>query len=385
MQLQAPRPAEEAYRFIRCSDDALDDLCSRASEVRDRGRGRRVSFSPKVFIPLTRLCRDVCGYCTFRQDPASAEQLYVTPEEVLAVAKAGERLGCTEALFTLGERPEQRYPEARDWLARRGYRTTLDYLRDMCALVLDETALLPHVNPGNMTRGDLERLRPVSASMGLMLENVSERLCGPGGPHEFAPSKHPRVRLRTMELAGQLQIAFTTGLLIGIGETPEEIVDSLLAIRDLHERYGHIQEVIIQNFRAKPGTPMAGAAEPTVNDMRRIVAVARLILGPEANVQVPPNLTRRDYPLYLLAGINDWGGISPLTRDYVNPEAPWPQITELRRETEQLGFTLVPRLPIYPEYVRVGSAFVPEPLRPRTDTLIDEEGYVRGGVERYAA
>lgn len=338
-----------------------------------------------MFIPLTRLCRDVCGYCTFRQDPASAEQLYVTPEEVLAVAKAGERLGCTEALFTLGERPEQRYPEARDWLARRGYRTTLDYLRDMCALVLDETALLPHVNPGNMTRGDLERLRPVSASMGLMLENVSERLCGPGGPHEFAPSKHPRVRLRTMELAGQLQIAFTTGLLIGIGETPEEIVDSLLAIRDLHERYGHIQEVIIQNFRAKPGTPMAGAAEPTVNDMRRIVAVARLILGPEANVQVPPNLTRRDYPLYLLAGINDWGGISPLTRDYVNPEAPWPQITELRRETEQLGFTLVPRLPIYPEYVRVGSAFVPEPLRPRTDTLIDEEGYVRGGVERYAA
>jgi FO synthase len=221
--------------------------------------------------------------------------------------------------------------------------------------------------------------------MGLMLENVSERLCGPGGPHEFAPSKHPRARLRTMELAGQLQVAFTTGLLIGIGETPEEIVDSFVVIRDLHERYGHIQEVIIQNFRAKPGTPMADAAEPTVNAMRRVVAVARLMLGPEANIQVPPNLTWRDYPIYLLAGINDWGGISPLTIDYVNPEAPWPQITELRRETERLGFTLVPRLPIYPEYVRARPQFVPEPLRPRIDALSDAEGYVRGGVERYAA
>jgi len=254
----------------------------------------------------------------------------------------------------------------------------------MCALVLDETALLPHVNPGTMTRAELERLRPVSASMGLMLENVSERLCGPSGPHAFAPSKHPRVRLRTIELAGQLQIAFTTGLLIGIGETLEEIVDSLMAIRELHERYGHIQEVIIQNFRAKPGTPMAGAAEPTLSIMRRVVAVARLMLGPEANIQVLPNLTWRDYPAYLLAGINDWGGVSPLTIDYVNPEAPWPQIAELRRETERLGFALAPRLPIYPEYVQGRPEFVPEPLRPRIEALTDDEGYVRGGIDRYA-
>ena len=385
MPLDAPRIVDDAYRLIRCPDNALDDLCSRASDVRDRGRGRRVSFSPKVFIPLTRLCRDACSYCTFRQDPVEAERLYMTPEEVLAVARAGERALCTEALFTLGERPEQRYPEARDWLARRGYRSTLDYLAAMCALVLNETTLLPHVNPGNMTRAEMELLRPVSASMGLMLENVSERLCAPGGPHALAPSKHPRARLRTIELAGELRVAFTTGLLIGIGETPEEIADSLVAIHKLQERYGHIQEVIIQNFRAKPGTPMAGAPEPTVNDIRRTVAVARLVLGSDVNIQVPPNLSRRDYPVYLLAGINDWGGISPLTIDYVNPEAPWPQIADLRRNTAQLGFALTPRLPIYPEYLQAQPSFMTEAVQVRAAALVDPDGYVRGGVERYGA
>ena len=375
---------QAAYRLAECGPSELSSLCRTASIVRDRGKGRDVSFSAKVFIPLTRLCRNSCGYCVFRQDPVTTRHLYMTPEDVLDVARAGERLGCTEALFTLGERPEQRYPEAREWLRKHGYKTTLEYLYDVSALVASETSLLPHGNPGNMSRREMERLKEVNTSMGVMLENASRRLCGPGGPHEQSPSKWPKARLRTLEMAGRLKIPFTTGVLIGIGETREELVESLLAIRELHLRYGHIQEVIVQNFRAKPDTAMSGYPEPESDDLLWAVAAARLILGPGANIQVPPNLTARDYPMFLLAGINDWGGVSPLTTDYVNPEAPWPRISELRRETEDLGFVLRPRLPVYPEYVTEKEGYLPEGLRERIRSMADEEGYVKGGIERYA-
>ena len=376
---------DEAYRLTRSTPDDLGPLCRAASIIRDNGRGRDVSFSPKVFIPLTRLCRDFCGYCTFRQAPAEAERLYMSPEEVLAVAKAGERLGCTEALFTLGERPEQRYPEAKEWLQRHGYRTTLEYLRDMSELVLQETSLLPHGNPGTMSRREIEGLKEVNASLGLMLESASPRLSESGGPHELAPSKRPRVRIRTMEIAGELRIAFTTGILIGIGETLAERIESLLVIRELHRRYGHVQEVIIQNFRAKPDTAMKDHLDPSTEDLLWTVAVSRLVLGPDVNVQVPPNLNYSDYPIYLLAGINDWGGISPLTIDYVNPEAPWPQISELRKRTEELGFRLRPRLPLYPEYIIGDGEYLPVSLKERMESLADGEGYVKGGIERYAS
>ena len=370
---------EDALNLAAAPGREAHLLCRAAAEMRDRGRGRTVTYSPKVFIPLTRLCRDVCSYCTFRQEPDRISA-YLTPEEVLQIARAGERMGCWEALFTLGERPEQRYPEARAWLDRYGYASTLDYLRAMCDLVLAETRLLPHANPGTMSRREIASLRPVNVSMGLMLESVSERLHAPGGPHEHAPSKRPRVRLRTLELAGELAVPFTTGLLIGIGETSEEQVDGLLAIRALRRRYGHIQEVIIQNFRAKPETPMEDASEPGVPAILKSVALARIILGPDANLQVPPNLTAEDYPQYLDAGINDWGGVSPVTIDYVNPEAPWPQVAELRRNTEERGHRLVPRLPLYPEYATDGlERFVDPALRERVAASAGQDGLAAGG------
>ena len=378
-----PIEPDEAYQMALSEPEELAHLCRAASIVRDNGKGRDVSFSPKVFIPLTRLCRDFCGYCTFRQAPSEAHALYMSPEEVLAVAKAGERLGCTEALFTLGERPEQRYSEAKEWLQHHGYRTTLEYLRDACQMVLLETSLLPHANPGTMSYREMAELKDVNASMGLMLENVSPRLSASDGPHEFAPSKRPRARIKTLETAGELKIPFTTGILIGIGERREERIESLLVIRQLHRRYGHVQEVIIQNFRAKPETPMAGHLDPTMEEMLWTTAVSRLILGPDANIQVPPNLSVDDYVLYLQAGINDWGGISPLTIDYVNPEAPWPQISELRLRTEELGFKLRPRLPVYPEYVHQSDGYIPSSVKERIVSLADGDGYVKGGIGRY--
>ena len=371
---------EDAVALMRCPRGDTTALLSAARTLRARGKGRTVTFSPKVFLPLTRLCRDTCGYCTFRTDPRSDPALYMTPEDVLEVARAGERLGCAEALFTLGERPEQRFPEAREWLRRRGHRTTLSYLREVAELVLRETALWPHLNPGTMSRDEMAPLRDVSASMGLMLENTSERLCGPGGPHEHAPSKRPRARLRTLEAAGALRIPFTTGLLIGIGETPEERVDTLLAIREAHARWGHVQEVIVQNFRAKPATPMAGAEEPDAVDVARTAAVARLVLGAEMNVQVPPNLTAAGYETYLDAGINDWGGISPLTIDYVNPEAPWPQLETLRAKTEAAGLVLRPRLAVYPEYLLDRPGYVAPALIDGLRAAADSEGYFKGGL-----
>ena len=310
-----------------------------------------VTYSPKVFIPLTKLCRDVCHYCTFAQPPRRGERAYMSGDEVLSVARAGAEAGCHEALFTLGDKPELRYRAAREELAELGCETTLEYLARMCELVLAETGLLPHVNPGVLTRADLELLRPVSASMGLMLETTSERLSAKGGPHYGSPDKLPARRLETIQLAGELAIPFTTGILIGIGETREERLEALAAIRDLHARYGHIQEVIIQNFRAKPGTKMASAPEPSLEEHVWTIGAAREVLGSEMKVQAPPNLAYDDFPKLLDAGIDDWGGVSPVTIDHVNPEAPWPDIVRLRATTEAAGSELAARLPIYPEYV----------------------------------
>ena len=382
-------PDGEAWALAGADDDGLAAMLDAAGRMRDLGRGRTVTFSPKVFIPLTHLCRDFCGYCIFRKTPEQAGReaqggsLYMTPEQVLDVANAGRRLGCAEALFTLGERPEQRYPEAKDWLAKRGFRTTLEYLADVSRLVLEETGLLPHANPGTMSRREMAALQPYNPSMGLMLESTSPALHALGGPHEFAPSKRPRVRLRTIELAGQLRLPFTTGILIGIGDTRHDRIESLLAIRELHRRFGHIQEVIVQNFRAKPGTAMAGKLDADTIELLWSVAAARLILGPEANVQVPPNLSADNYRIYLEAGINDWGGVSPLTIDFVNPEAPWPALAQLKAQTEAAGFRLMPRLPVYPEYFIDTGDYLTEELRAKARAMADDDGYVRGGIQRY--
>jgi FO synthase len=311
-----------------------------------------ITYSPKVFIPLTKLCRDVCHYCTFARPPRRGERAYMTADEVLGIARAGAEAGCHEALFTLGDKPELRYRAAREELAQLGCATTIQYLARMCDLVLAETGLLPHVNPGVMTREDLVLLRGVSASMGLMLETTSERLAEKGGPHYGSPDKLPARRLETIRLAGELSIPFTTGILIGIGETRAERVDALERIAALHERYGHIQEVIVQNFRAKAGTKMAAHPEPSLDELLWTAQTTRELLPADVHLQVPPNLSYDDFPRLLEAGIDDWGGVSPVTIDHVNPEAPWPEIERLRLATEAAGFELAPRLPIYPEFVR---------------------------------
>ena len=372
----------EACALIEGPAEALPELLARAGELRDRGRGRVVTFSAKVFVPLTTLCRDYCGYCTFRRDPGEPGAHTLTPEEVAALVQAGGRLGAKEALFSLGDKPEARFPEQREFLRRHGHRTTLSYLRAMCALTLDESSLLPHANPGVMGERDLAALREVNVSMGIMLENVADRLLAPGLAHDNAPDKVPLRRLRTIALAGKLGIPFTTGILIGIGETPRERVDALVAIRDLHERWGHIQEVIIQNFRAKPGSPMRDAPEPTLDDLLRTLAVARLLLGPDVNIQAPPNLTPGVYPRLLAAGLNDWGGVSPLTPDHINPEKPWPGLRALRDATEAQGFDFRERLAIYPEYA-TRAEFLDERLRPRVAALIDPDGLVRNSHEHW--
>ena len=377
-----PLSREDAIALLALHDARLPELLAAAGSVRDRGRGRRISFSKKVFIPLTTLCRDYCGYCTFRRDPGEPGAHTLTPEEVVALARAGGRLGCKEALFSLGDRPEALFPEHREFLKRHGHRTTLGYLRSVSALVLKESPLLPHANPGIMGERDLAALREVNVSMGLMLESVSERLLGAGMAHHRAPDKVPRRRLKTIEWAGKLQIPFTTGILIGIGETHAERVDSLLAIRTLHERHGHIQEVIIQNFRAKPRIPMRHHPEPSLGDLLRTVAVARLLLGPEVNLQAPPNLSPETYPRLIAAGLNDWGGISPLTIDHINPEAPWPAIVELRRTTEAAGYELRERLAIYPEYAG-RPEFLGERLRPAVSAYTDADGYVKKELEQW--
>jgi FO synthase len=353
----------------------LGALLEAASRLRDRVKGRIVSYSKKVFIPLTHLCRDYCGYCTFRSDPVPGRSPYMTREDVLAVAEAGARAGCKEALFSLGDQPERIFPEAREFLSRLGFARTLDYLAAMTKLVIEKTGLLPHSNPGLMGKDDLARLRETNVSLGLMLESVSPRLRHQGGAHWRAPDKAPALRLRTIEEAGRQRIAFTTGILIGIGETSEERVDSLLAIRALHEAHGHIQEVLIQPFRAKAGTRMRDAAEPPVDDLQRTLALARLILT-DMNVQSPPNLVAEDYPQLLAAGINDWGGISPVTRDFINPEAAWPQIAMLGQRTRESGFVLRERLAIYPEFAQAGG-FLATRLTPQLDYHRGNDFYAR--------
>ncbi len=366
----------DALLLAGVEGDEFTALLRAAAALRDRHKGRTITFSPKVFIPLTNLCRDFCGYCTFRKAPEDAGARTLSLDEVLETARRAKGMGCTEALFSLGDKPEAIYPEMREFLRQAGYRRTLEYLYEACRVVLEETGLLPHANPGLMARADLERLRRVNVSMGLMLESVSERLMEPGGAHADAPDKKPAARLRTLAEAGRLGIPFTTGILIGIGETWEERIASLYAIRELHERYGHIQEVIVQNFRVKPEIPMNDQPDADYDDEARTIALARLILGGDMNIQAPPNLTPECYEWYLNAGINDWGGVSPVTRDFINPEAPWPELVELAERTAAAGFRLRPRLPIYPEYIAQGQRFIAPGLIPCIERLCDEDGLV---------
>jgi FO synthase len=358
------------------------DLGDLLAEARTLRRGRLVTYSPKVFVPLTTLCRDVCGYCTFARPPRRGERAYLTEDEVLAIARAGKAAGCTEALFTLGDKPERRYRVARDELATLGCETTIDYLARCAGLVLEETGLLPHLNPGVMTRGELGRLRTVSASMGIMLETTAERLGARGGPHWASPDKLPARRLETIRLAGELAIPFTSGILIGIGETREERLDALLALKALGEEHGHIGEVIVQNFRAKPGTRMAAHPEPSLDEHLWTIAAARILLGPDWHVQAPPNLAHDDFPRLLDAGIDDWGGVSPVTIDHVNPEAPWPAVERLAEATRSRGLELAARLPLYPEHVADLERWVDPAVRPRV--LAAADGMWLAREDRYA-
>jgi FO synthase len=341
---------QAACELIRCPDHDLPELLHAARAAKERFKPGVVTYSRKVFIPLTNLCRDYCGYCTFRRDPADPGAHTMSPEEVLAIARQGEQMGCTETLFSLGDKPELIFPEMRETLRKLGYKSTLQYLEAMCELVLRETTLLPHPNPGLMSAEWIDRLARVSPSMGLMLETTNETLLRPGAAHDNAPDKLPSRRLRTIEDAGRLGVPFTTGLLIGIGESLEDRVDTLLAIRDLHERYAHIQEVIVQNFRVKPTIPMRDQPEPSQGEMLRTIAVARLLM-PQVNLQAPPNLSDPYYADLLDAGINDWGGVSPLTPDFINPEKPWPHVDQLRARSAEKGLRLEQRLPVYPEFL----------------------------------
>lgn len=345
--LGQPDP-DHALKLLDPDVDA-SELLATASHLRDEGKGRRITYSRKVFVPVTTLCRDTCTYCTFVKPPGGGGE-YLTPEDVLAIVRAGDELDCTEALLTLGDRPESKWPQAQEFLDRYGASTTIEYVAMMSQLIRSETGLFPHANPGVMSADDIALLRPTNVSMGMMLENISDRLTEPGMPHYNCPDKVPAVRVETIREAGRQRVPFTTGILVGIGETPGEVVDSLFALADLASEHGHIQEFIIQNFRAKANTRMRNSPEPEVPYFVRVVALARWILGAEANVQVPPNLTD-DFSVYLDAGINDWGGVSPLTIDWVNPEAPWPHLGKLASVTNNRGFSLEPRLPVYPEWL----------------------------------
>jgi 7,8-didemethyl-8-hydroxy-5-deazariboflavin synthase CofG subunit len=374
---------DTAKRLIRADGTALQALTEAAAHLRDRRTGHVVTFSRKVFIPLTNLCRDRCGYCTFVREVGDPLAHTMTPEEVLAVARAGAQAGCKEALFSLGDKPEKRYPAYRTWLAERGYASTIAYVAAMCELVLRETGLLPHANPGTMTPDDIALLRPVSVSMGMMLEGVSPALLVKGGAHRGAPDKLPARRLATIEAAGAASVPFTTGILIGIGETPEDRVDALFAIKDQHARYGNIQEVIVQNFRAKPDIRMRDWPEPPQIEMVRALAVARLIFGDQISVQAPPNLAQGDLEAYLAAGLNDWGGISPVTKDHINPERAWPDLGALRARMAAAGFELRERLGIYPAYTQPGTIerWLDPALRPRVEALMGDDGLVRPDLE----
>jgi 7,8-didemethyl-8-hydroxy-5-deazariboflavin synthase CofG subunit len=361
----------DALALIECPDEQLSVMLEAAAAMRDRAKGRDVTYSRKVFLPVTNLCRDRCTYCTFRKDPGDPGAWTMTLAEIAEWSRRGGELGCKEALMCLGDKPELAFKEYRATLAALGVHSTIEYVGQACAAALAE-GLLPHTNAGLMTRDEMAMLRPLNASMGLMLESISPRLRQKGGVHQWAPDKDPALRMRMIDEAGELRIPFTTGILIGIGDTPADRAQSLLAIRASHERYGHIQEVIIQNFRAKPGIAMEDAPEPQAFEMARAIAVARLLLGPDMNVQAPPNLSPREIELFLAAGINDWGGISPLSRDYVNPEAPWPHLERLAERCARSGFHLKQRLAIYPEYIN--DEWVDPAMRPAIDRLNDRAG-----------
>jgi FO synthase len=365
---------EQALTLIDCS---LEELLRAAARRRDAAHGSIVSYSRKVFIPLTQLCRDVCHYCTFAHPPRKDERAYLPIEEVLAIARAGQAAGCKEALFTLGDQPELRYRAAADELARLGHPTTLSYLVQAARAVHDATGLLPHLNPGHLTPADVAALRGVSVSQGLMLESASERLCAPGGPHHGSPDKHPRARLASIRAAGEQRVPFTSGMLIGIGETREERIDSLLALRELNDAYGHIQEIIIQNFRPKAETRMAHWPAPPLDELLWTIAIARLLFAPSMNIQAPPNLNPGVLSRLIDAGINDWGGVSPVTPDHVNPEAPWPALDALERATNAAGKQLVERLAIYPAFAREVDIWVDPALRTALVRRIDADGWPR--------
>ncbi len=369
----------EATTLLQARGAQLDDLLAYAARTRDAGleaagRPGVITYSRKVFIPLTRLCRDRCGYCTFATVPHKLDSPYLSPDEVLEIARQGAEMGCKEALFTLGDRPEDRWKQAREWLDAHGYDDTLSYVRAMAIRVLEETGLLPHLNPGVLTWRDFQRLKPVAPSMGMMLETTATRLFSErGGPHFGSPDKDPAVRLRVLEDAGRTNVPFTTGILIGIGETVEERADAIFEIRRTMREYGAIQEVIVQNFRAKPDTKMRDTPDAELAELAATIAVTRLVLGPKARVQAPPNLVADQYALMLRAGIDDWGGVSPVTPDHVNPERPWPQIEELAEQTAESGFELRERLTIYPEYVRRGEPWLDPRLIGHVAALADPE------------
>ena len=376
--------ASDGYALIRASGAELNAVMLAASEMNRRARPHgRVTYSRKVFLPLTNLCRDRCAYCTFVKGPGQRGAHTMTPDEVLSVAHRGAELGCKEALLSLGDHPEWRHPEMAVALRDLGYDSTPAYVAAMSKLVLEETGLLPHTNCGLLSREEMEPIAAWNASMGIMLESVSPRLFEKGGPHYGTASKRPEQRIATLETAGELGVAMTSGILIGIGETPEDRVDSLLALRDVHDRHGNIQEIIVQNFRAKPATRMRGAAEPSTVDMLRTLATARLVMGPGMNIQAPPNLNADGFQSYLLTGMNDWGGVSPLTRDFINPEAAWPQTERLRALTAEAGFELRERVALYPEYVTSGGWQTSPQVGARLAQLTDAQGFVKQELEQW--
>ena len=376
-QARCGRSLSDAQALSLAAREDTAALAGVAAALRDEGFLNLVTYSKKVFVPLTHLCRDVCHYCTFAQTPSKLDAPYMELDAILATARRGAELGCKEALFTLGEKPELRYRAAREWLAAHGYATTLEYLRDAAKAVFEQTGLLPHLNPGTMTPEEIAFLRPVAPSMGIMIESTSERLAEKGMPHYGSPDKAPALRLRTLADAGRAKVPFTTGILIGIGETRRERVESLLAIRRVHARYGHVQEIIVQNFRAKSGTKMRHAPEPSLNELLWTIAVARLLFGPAMSVQAPPNLSPGVLPRIVDAGIDDWGGVSPLTPDYVNPEAPWPHLEELARATAAAGKVLRERLTVYPRFALAADVWVDAGQRARVLDLVDGEGLPR--------
>ncbi len=363
----------EALQCEGLTGPDLFALCQSAAEIRDNRYGKTLTYSRKVFIPLTNMCRDTCGYCTFVKTPKSGEGNIMLPSQVLETVLKGQKQGCKEALFSLGEKPEARYRYAKDKLAMLGHGGMLDYVREQAQAVLEKTNLLPHINAGAMSLSEMQALKPVAASMGMMIESTGKHLMKKGQAHFACPDKAPEVRLNTLKYAGQLDIPFTTGILIGIGESWQDRIDSLLAINQIHQEYGHIQEVIVQNFRAKAGTEMANHPEPDLDDMRRTLALARLILDPSISLQAPPNLEER-YGSYVSAGINDWGGISPVTQDFINPERAWPQIESLAQACRGLGYELQERLTVYPQYIDESLGYLDKALALKMPHLAAQNG-----------